>query len=129
MTVYVTRGPSTSGIQHSKTLLADGLFIVGSCNWTSCSRSNHEASVLLALQTPGLLAADERTRYLKESGRVLTSADIAEGQKRRDDRGKSRGKSVPTMDICATAKRFSIARGRAGRAGEEEAAAEEATLF
>ena len=127
--VYVTRGLANSGIQHSKTLLADSFFIVGSCNWTVKSGSNHECSSLLALQAPGLLAVDERIRYLKESGRVLTSADITEGQKRRDDRGKSRGKSVPTRDLYATAKRFSIARGRAARASEEEAAAEEATRF
>ena len=124
MTVYVTRGPAKSGIQHSKTLLADRLFIVGSCNWTSCGRSNHEASVLLALKTSGLLAVDERIRYLKESWRVLSNADIAEGQKRRDERSKSRGKSVPTRVLYATAKRFSIARGRAGRASEDGVAAE-----
>ena len=122
VTVYVTRGPANSGIQHSKTLLVDSFFMVGSCNWTSCSRSNHECSSLLALQAPGLLAVDERIRYLKESGRVLSSLDLAEGQKRRDNRCQSRGKSVPTKDRYSTAKRFSIARARAGRASEEEAA-------
>ena len=126
--VYLTRGPGNSGIQHSKTLLVDESFIIGSCNWTSSSRSNHEASVLLALEAPGLLACDERIGYLKESGRLLTDADIAKCQENRDQRSKSRGKSVPVRDMYATAKRFSIARGRsAQRAIEDAEAANEST--
>ena len=72
--------------------------------------------------------ATKRIGYLKESGRLLTEADIAKGRENRDQRGKSRGKSVPTRDLYATAKRFSIARGRsAQRAIEDAEAANEST--
>ena len=53
--VSLTEGVTgNSGIQHSKTLLCDEHVIVGSCNWTTSSRSNQEMSVLISLNDAAL---------------------------------------------------------------------------
>ena len=108
--VYVTRGLNSSGIQHSKTLPAD-----------SSSRTNHEVSVLLALSTEGLAAYDKKFAYMMESGRLLSEAELAQGRQARERRKASRGKSVLTRDQYATAKRFSIARGRSAQRANDSA--------
>ena len=47
--VYLCGGVAAGGIQHSKTLLVDGWFLLGSTNWISSTRNNHEISSLLEL--------------------------------------------------------------------------------
>ena len=101
----VTEGP---GIQHSKTLRVDGKYaIVGSCNWTNSSRSNHEVSVLLELDT--CVAASMEVKYEKmlKHSRPFVAEDAEVGEAYRDQR---RARSASNQ--FRTAKAFSIARSR-----------------
>ena len=57
--IWLTNGHNgVSGNQHSKTLLVDNHFIVGSCNWTTNSRQNQEINTLLALNESGIAAME-----------------------------------------------------------------------
>ena len=126
-----------SGIQHSKTVLCDEYVVIGSCNWTTSSRSNHEIDVLLALNEVGLAAYDERVRFINERA-VDFSLDMerqARDHKKKLSAAKEtrlekarvpRSESVPpgASDRYATAKRFSIARGRSVVRGTASRAAE-----
>jgi len=95
--VVLTKGVSgNSGIQHSKTLLCDDHIIVGSCNWTTSSRSNQEMSLLVALNDAGMSSWQERLSYLKRHGRPMTEEDAVKGQSTRDQRKASH--SVPPAD-------------------------------
>jgi phosphatidylserine/phosphatidylglycerophosphate/cardiolipin synthase-like enzyme len=110
--VVLTKGASgNSGIQHSKTLLCDEHVIVGSCNWTTSSRSNQEMSLLVALNDAGMSSWQERLSYLKRHGRPMTEEDVVRGQSTRDQRKASH--SVPPADRYNTARRFSIHARRA----------------
>ena len=130
------RGES-GGIQHSKTLLCDEYAVIGSCNWTTSSRSNHEIDVLLALNEVGLAAYDERLGFIKETavpftddmeraGREHRKQAAANKEQRFQERlelarqqggilpkRKPRSTTVPPAERYATAKRFSVARARA----------------
>jgi len=53
------------GIQHSKTLLCDDHLILGSCNFTTSSRANHELNVLLQLDPIGLALRESEFEELK----------------------------------------------------------------
>ena len=110
--VVLTKGASgNSGIQHSKTLLSDEHVIVGSCNWTTSSRSNQEMSILVALNDAGMSSWQERLSYLKRHGRPMTEEDVVKGQATRDQRKASH--SVPPADRYGNARRFSIHARRA----------------
>ena len=99
-----------AGVQHSKTLCIDAKYcIVGSCNWTNSSRSNHELSVLFVLNSEGRLSLDRKFEKLRASARPFTKQDEAEGETVR----QRRARSVNTADRYRTAKSFSIARARA----------------
>ena len=58
--VYLTKGAGAGGIQHSKTLFVDGYLLIGSTNWTSNSRSNHEMNCVIRLSKEGEEAHEER---------------------------------------------------------------------
>ena len=119
-----------SGIQHSKTVLCDEYAVIGSCNWTTASRSNHEIDVLLALNEVGLAAYDERVGFIKEHAQEFSDEMERAGRESRKEKAAAkevrlesarvpRNNSVPpaSSERYATAKRFSIARARsAGRA-------------
>ena len=112
----LSRGVSgNSGIQHSKTVLSDEFLIVGSCNWTSASRENHEEDMLVALNEAGVAAHDERLKYTKDHNQAFTRELEKAGREHRSQRAASREhKSVPpSAERYRTAKRFSIARARA----------------
>ena len=49
----VGRVVNGTGIQHAKTVLADGMLVVGSCNWTVSSKANSEVAVLIRLSNSG----------------------------------------------------------------------------
>ena len=115
--VFLSTGVGGGGIQHSKTLLVDGLYIVGSTNWTNSSRSNHEVSILLELSAEGNSAVRQKLEYIKLNSTALTEAQIKSSQKLRDARKQSRGRSAEPSrssepDKYATARRYSIARAR-----------------
>jgi hypothetical protein len=110
--VFLTDGPESSGIQHSKTLLVDGLRIVGSFNWSNSSRSNHEEGALIMLTAEGRRAAKERLTYLRKSSTLLTAELVCTAQETREARAaRARAKSADT-ERYTTAKRFSVARAR-----------------
>ena len=115
--VYLTTGAS-GGIQHSKTLLVDGTWLlVGSTNWTNSSRSNHELSVCLHLTGEGRNAVREWKKYLVATSQLLTVDGIKTAKLIRADKGKARSASrarakSSEQDQYATAKRWSIARNR-----------------
>ena len=108
MEVFLSRGVTSGGIQHSKTLFVDGFYIVGSTNWTSSSRSNHESSVLLELSRDGVESVNQKLTYMREVSTRLTLEEVQDSQELRDTR---RAKSVDP-ERFKTAKRFSIARAR-----------------
>ena len=105
-----------SGIQHSKTLLADQMMIVGSSNWTSSSKLNHEMSALVHLNPAGVEQYENRYLLLLQHSVKFSSDMEKKGESNRADRSQTRPKSCPSpenRDRYATAKRFSIARARA----------------
>ena len=112
--VYLTTGIAGGGIQHSKTLLVDNFIIVGSTNWTSSSRSNHELSVLLELDETGKTAALLKGEYILQSSTLLTIKGIEDSRLTRESRQHARAKSAEP-DRFATARRFSIANERRNR--------------
>jgi len=123
--VWLSRGASGStGIQHSKTLRADDLLIIGSTNWTNASRLNQEMNVLVQLNEDGLTAYEDRVKTYLNLSQPFSDALEESGTKNRSTRGiggGSRSTSVSTMERYATAKRFSIARARsASRAPHNE---------
>ena len=127
--VLLSHGVSgESGIQHSKTVLADELVLIGSCNWTSASKLNHEIDVLLSLNEVGLAAYDERIGFIKrravpfsddmERAGRQNRKDQAAARKERQQAGQvPRHKSVPAHDRYRTAMRFSVANARARSLG------------
>ena len=42
-----------TGIQHAKTVLADNMLIVGSCNWTVSSKANSEIAAMVRMNPSG----------------------------------------------------------------------------
>ena len=112
----LSRGVSgNSGIQHSKTVLSNEYLIVGSCNWTSASRENHEEDMLVALNEAGLVAHDERLMYIQEHSQAFNDEMEKAGRDHRSKRAASREhKSVPpSAERYRTARRSSVARARA----------------
>ena len=108
--VFLSRGVSSGGIQHSKTLFVDGYFMAGSTNWTHSSRSNHEISTLLELSEEGSQAVMQKLQYMKEVSTLLTVEEVKTSQALRE--GRIRAKTAEPVDRFATARKFSVARAR-----------------
>ena len=106
--VYLVSGPEGGGIQHSKTLLVDHMFLVGSTNWTSNSRSNHEMHTLLELKPEGVRAVHDKYEVIRRCSKLLTEKEVSIANELRTDRVQ-RAKSE---ERYSTAKRFSLARER-----------------
>ena len=110
--VFLANGPTAPGIQHSKSLLVDDHYLVGSINWTSSSRSNHAMNVLIQLTERGLNAVMSRLALVKSVSTLLTIEKVVASQAHRDSRKLQRAKSEEPAKRFATAKRFSVARAR-----------------
>ena len=111
--VFLSRGVSSGGIQHSKTLFVDNYFLSGSCNWTHSSRSNHELNTLMELSEEGIQAVMQKLLYMKEVSILLTVEEVRTSQTLRE--GRIRAKTAEPsgiIDRFATARKFSIARAR-----------------
>ena len=116
VTVLLSYGQNGStGAQHSKTVTVDEYLLIGSCNWTCSSRTNHEMNVLIKLGNEGSKAHEERLSRLRRFA-VPFSAEFATAGK---ERRESRHRSVPPADRSSFellgpsfAKRFSLARAR-----------------
>ncbi|CAK9069100.1 Pro-Pol polyprotein, partial [Durusdinium trenchii] len=94
-------GKGQRGIQHSKTfaISKDGQFqlIIGSCNWTTASRSNAEAGVLLT----GSCGHEVYQQYTENFERLWKEAVVFDGTRVAEDEPRRRvfGKqSVPTEE-------------------------------
>jgi len=116
--VFLTGGVSPGGIQHSKTLYTDGYYIVGSTNWTTSSRSNHESSVLVKLTGEGIAAVERKLDYVRVGCTMLTAEVVAESRRQREGQAEARRRAQSTEpnERFATARRFSIARARSREA-------------
>ena len=113
--VYLSRGVSSGGIQHSKTLFVDNYFLSGSCNWTHSSRSNHELNTLMELSEEGVQAVMQKLLYMKEVSVLLTVEEVRSSQTFREgrlDRIRAKTAEPSGIDRFATARKFSIARAR-----------------
>ena len=98
--IWPTRGSNgASGTQHSKTLLVDGHFIVGSCNWTNNSRTNTEMNVLLELNVPGQKQLTEIHLHLEQRSRLFSVSDEEMG---REHRSAVRARSQPPRETTST---------------------------
>ena len=106
--VFLVSGADPSGIQHSKTVLVDHMFLVGSTNWTSNSRPNHEVHTLLELKPEGLQAVRVKYDNMKRTSRLLTEKEVSLSVELRTNRVQ-RAKSE---ERYSTAKKFSLARER-----------------
>ena len=111
--VFLSRGATAGGIQHSKTLYVDHYYVVGSTNWTSSSRSNDEMTVLLELDEDGIKAVEKRLAFIREVSTKLTQEEVISSHVLKENR---RSKSVEPEKF-RTAKRFSIARARSMERG------------
>ena len=124
VSVYLSRGPTGSGIQHSKTMRSDHFLIVGSTNWTTSSQTNQEMSVLLDLNKDGLGEYERRIQLMLKEATSFSEEHEQSSKASRTARSLSRSRAkdeaiVSTMDKYRTAKRFSIARARSSSRGPE----------
>ena len=122
VSVYLSRGPTGSGIQHSKTMRSDHFLIVGSTNWTTSSQTNQEMSVLLELNEDGLAEYERRIQLMLKEATSFSEEHEQSSKASRTARSLSRSRAkdeaiVSTMDKYRTAKRFSIARARSASHG------------
>jgi len=111
--VYLAKGVTAGGIQHSKTLLVDGYYLCDSTNWTSSSRSNHESSMLIELSDEGKKAVMSKLGYVMQGAELLTQETAKRAQEYREVK-MMRGRSADPSPhrFGETARRFSIARAR-----------------
>ena len=114
--VYLAKGVTSGGIQHSKTLLVDGYYLCGSTNWTSSSRSNHESSMLIELSDEGKKAVMQKLGYMMQDAELLTQETVKRAQEFREVRSRGRSADPSPHRFGETARRFSIARARSREA-------------
>jgi phosphatidylserine/phosphatidylglycerophosphate/cardiolipin synthase-like enzyme len=110
--VYLAKGVTAGGIQHSKTLLVDGYYLCGSTNWTSSSRSNHESSMLIELSDEGKKAVMSKLGYVMQSAEMLSQDTVKRSQDWREAKVRGRSADPSPHRFGETARRFSIARAR-----------------
>ena len=70
------------GILHEKAVLVGPWLIVGSTNWTTSARTNHELSTLLWLDEATREIYHERFNLLMEAGEPLTDEIISLSEER-----------------------------------------------
>ena len=106
-----------SGIQHSKTIFADDHLLIGSCNWTTASRSNHESDAVISLSAYGKVAWTAHFAQRLVQCEPLTTRDCDAGQAHRDgerpaEQSGTASSSTSTQEIGATQRKFTIAAAR-----------------
>ena len=120
--VFLTRGPHSGGIQHSKVLYVDGRVLLGSTNWTNSSRSNFEMNVLIELTAEGEMEFMEQIHLLRCRSELLTSNSIRSSSAERLQKNiaKARSKSAEPKHSAAESC-FSIAESRRRNRDESDA--------
>ena len=114
--VYLAKGVTAGGIQHSKALLVDGYYMCGSTNWTNSSRSNHESSVLIELSDEGKKAVMQKLGYMMQEAELLTQETVKRAQEYREIKVRGRSADPSPHRFGETARRFSVARARSREA-------------
>ena len=76
------RAPISRGFSHAKTLYTDAGVIVGSGNWTSASRANFEAGLLVSLDETSSPELKEKLLLQWNSGTALRDAARLDAQHR-----------------------------------------------
>ena len=71
------------GLQHSKVVLTEQTAMIGSCNWTTASRANHEVGLLVVLNAEEHERLKARLCKLISEGEPLASAEILAEQRTR----------------------------------------------
>jgi phosphatidylserine/phosphatidylglycerophosphate/cardiolipin synthase-like enzyme len=74
------------GAQHSKTVLVDEVLLVGSCNWTTASRSNFETGALIHLAPEEIEAAHGLFNSRWEQATVTTTETMRQALELRSSR-------------------------------------------
>ena len=109
--VTMLSGRTSGGIQHSKFLWINELLLVGSCNWTSGSASNHELSVLLSLNSWGQAEMIQHVVNMRQRGvRQYTAQDFKEAEAAR----RHRTSSVPAAERQFRARSSASPREQSG---------------
>jgi hypothetical protein len=64
------------GIHHCKSIVVDDYAVIGSCNWTTSSRSNFEMGVLCRIEGYGRVALDTKLDEIWDAASPLEAADL-----------------------------------------------------
>ena len=83
------------GLLHAKGLLIDDFLLLGSTNWTTSSKANHEISTLLELNREGHAQFDRWLETVEESAEILSDEVIRKAEasmERRAAHSRSRNK-------------------------------------
>ena len=95
------------GQQHSKSLLIGSCLLLGSTNWTSNSRSNHEMSLAVELDDRGVARYDALVGEMRS--RSMTEVDLASAKAYN-----------PARSVSPRARSAEAARSRPMPSGREE---------
>ena len=90
----VNRSAGGQGIQHAKAALVDGDLILGSCNWTTSSRSNFELCVHIQLRKEIVPMVRAAMLERLDTGRLLREDPSVAVRKPFEHRSSSRSASV-----------------------------------
>ena len=110
--VFLTRGPHSGGIQHSKVLYVDGRVLLGSTNWTNSSRSNFVMNVLIELSAEGEMEFLEQIHLLRARSELLTLSSIRGSSEERAKKAAAKRSKSAEPRQQATESCFSIAESR-----------------
>ena len=104
----VNRTVSGQGIQHAKSALVGDELIVGSCNWTTSSRSNYELGVLIRLRESSVAQVKAVFEERLRTG-VLLREDPGARARRPYERSSSRSASAQRSEAYRS---YSLEPGR-----------------
>ena len=65
-----------AGLQHSKAVASEKAAIVGSCNWTTASRANHELGIKIVLDDMRKAELADTMRKIIAGGQPLKEAEV-----------------------------------------------------
>ena len=80
------------GLLHAKALIIDDFLLMGSTNWTTSSKGNHEMSVLLELNREGHAQVDKWSEIVDGSAEVLSNEVVRKAEANSERRAASRSR-------------------------------------
>ena len=81
------------GLLHAKSLLIDDFLLLGSTNWTTSSKANHELSALLELSQDGHAQYDRWLDVVEKSAEILSEEVIRKAEASMERRAVSRSRN------------------------------------